>query len=87
MEIHLDMQVKNPRLHPSAKSILSGDTKKKRAMVGDILEGCWGSCVEPERKSATPFVANTIIANPPSFAHVHCTEALGIPLHLMFTMP
>ncbi|KAG8533815.1 uncharacterized protein KY384_001556 [Bacidia gigantensis] len=36
---------------------------------------------------AQPFVADAIIANPPSFAHVHCAEKLGIPLHLMFTMP
>ena len=35
--------------------------------------------------SAKPFVADAIIANPPSFAHVHCAEKLGIPLHLMFT--
>ncbi|KAL2270350.1 hypothetical protein VTJ83DRAFT_2534 [Remersonia thermophila] len=34
-----------------------------------------------------PFVADAIIANPPSFAHVHCAEALGVPLHLMFTFP
>ncbi|OCT51454.1 sterol 3beta-glucosyltransferase [Cladophialophora carrionii] len=34
-----------------------------------------------------PFVADAIIANPPSFAHVHLAEKLGIPLHLMFTMP
>ncbi len=26
-------------------------------------------------------------ANPPSFAHIHCAERLGIPLHLMFTFP
>jgi hypothetical protein len=32
-----------------------------------------------------PFVADAIIANPPSFAHVHCAEKLGIPLHIMFT--
>jgi UDP:flavonoid glycosyltransferase YjiC (YdhE family) len=35
--------------------------------------------------AAPPFVADVIIANPPSFAHVHCAEKLGIPLHLMFT--
>jgi UDP:flavonoid glycosyltransferase YjiC (YdhE family) len=34
-----------------------------------------------------PFVADVIIANPPSFAHIHCAEALGIPVHLMFTFP
>ncbi|KAI0127005.1 glycosyltransferase family 28 domain-containing protein [Xylariales sp. AK1849] len=34
-----------------------------------------------------PFVADAIIANPPSFAHIHVAEKLGVPLHLMFTMP
>ncbi|KAI1374208.1 glycosyltransferase family 1 protein [Hypoxylon crocopeplum] len=33
------------------------------------------------------FVADAIIANPPSFAHIHVAEKLGVPLHLMFTMP
>lgn len=37
--------------------------------------------------SSKPFVADCIIANPPSFAHVHCAEKLGCPLHIMFTMP
>lgn len=40
--------------------------------------------VDPALK---PFVADAIIANPPSFAHVHIAEKMGIPLHLMFTMP
>ena len=35
--------------------------------------------------SSPPFVADAIIANPPSFAHVHLAEKLGIPLHMMFT--
>ena len=34
-----------------------------------------------------PFIADAIIANPPSFAHIHVAEKLGIPLHMMFTMP
>lgn len=38
----------------------------------------------PEKK---PFVADAIIANPPSFAHIHIAEKMGIPLHIMFTMP
>ena len=37
--------------------------------------------------AARPFIADCIIANPPSFAHIHCAEKLGIPLHVMFTMP
>lgn len=40
--------------------------------------------VEPNQQ---PFVADAIIANPPSFAHIHCAEKLGCPLHMMFTMP
>ncbi|KAK7186361.1 glycosyltransferase family 28 domain-containing protein [Paraphaeosphaeria sporulosa] len=34
-----------------------------------------------------PFVADAIIANPPAFGHLHCAEKLGIPFHIMFTMP
>ncbi|KAF8850692.1 UDP-Glycosyltransferase/glycogen phosphorylase [Acephala macrosclerotiorum] len=34
-----------------------------------------------------PFIADAIIANPPSFAHIHIAEKLGVPLHMMFTMP
>jgi hypothetical protein len=32
-----------------------------------------------------PFVADAIIANPPSMAHIHCVEKLGIPLNMVFT--
>ncbi|CAN8101334.1 unnamed protein product [Discula destructiva] len=39
---------------------------------------------DPTKK---PFVADAIIANPPSFAHIHIAEKMGIPLHIMFTMP
>jgi hypothetical protein len=35
--------------------------------------------------SKRPFIADAIIANPPSFAHIHIAEKLGIPLHMMFT--
>ncbi|KAJ7182617.1 hypothetical protein C8R43DRAFT_1228972 [Mycena crocata] len=79
--------VKNPGLIPNMKSLRQGDIQRKRTMVAEILEGCWRSCVEPDLVSNAPFVAEAIIANPPSFAHVHCAQALGIPVHLMFTMP
>jgi hypothetical protein len=32
-----------------------------------------------------PFVADVVIANPPSFAHLSCAEKLGVALNLMFT--
>lgn len=56
-------------------------------MVEEMLRGCWLSCVNPDPITFAPFVADAIIANPPSFAHIHCAQALGIPLHMMFTMP
>lgn len=79
--------VKNPGLIPSMDSLLAGDVQQKRVMVKEILEGCWRSCIEPDEATGAPFVADAIIANPPSFAHVHCAQALSIPVHIMFTMP
>ncbi|KIY00069.1 uncharacterized protein Z520_03754 [Fonsecaea multimorphosa CBS 102226] len=78
--------VKNPGLLPRMKALREGDVSKNRQMIREILEGCWASCILPS-DSGDPFVANAIIANPPSFAHIHCAQALGIPLHIMFTMP
>ncbi|KAG9252370.1 uncharacterized protein F5Z01DRAFT_682551 [Emericellopsis atlantica] len=79
--------VRNPGLIPSMQSLRAGDIKKKRAMMSEILRGCWRSCISPDPVSNVPFVADAIIANPPSFAHIHCAQALGIPVHMMFTMP
>ncbi|EYE98736.1 putative sterol glucosyltransferase [Aspergillus ruber CBS 135680] len=79
--------VKNPGLIPKMKTLRGGEIQRKRNMVAEMLQGCWNSCIEDDPLTATPFVADAIIANPPSFAHVHCAQALGIPVHLMFTMP
>ncbi|KAL4928623.1 glycosyltransferase [Aspergillus undulatus] len=79
--------VKNPGLIPQLQSLRAGEVQRKREMVAAMLDGCWKSCIEDDPISGKPFVAEVIIANPPSFAHVHCAQALGVPLHLMFTMP
>lgn len=99
--------VKHPGLMPGFDAIKSGEIKKRRQGIEEILKGCWRSCVEggdgsgvpfptsrrndnsvvPGDPSIRPFVADVIIANPPSFAHIHIAEKLGIPLHMMFTMP
>lgn len=79
--------VKNPGLVPQMKTLRDGEIKKKQVMVAEMLDGCWRSCIEDDPLTQEPFVADAIIANPPSFAHVHCAQALGIPVHLMFTMP
>lgn len=83
----MSYMVKNPGLIPSMKSVQAGEITKKRAMIREMLDGCWRSCIEPDEMTGAPFVADAIIANPPSFAHVHCAQALCIPVHLMFTMP
>ncbi|KIW92476.1 uncharacterized protein Z519_06323 [Cladophialophora bantiana CBS 173.52] len=101
--------VKNPRLLPGFRSLLSGDVGQQRRDVAEYIQGCWRSCYEAgdgmglratdddlsepsendssSESTARPLVADCIIANPPSFAHIHCAEKLGIPLHIMFTMP
>ena len=56
--------------------------------ASDQTTEAWSNDGIPQTENATkPFVADAIIANPPSFAHVHVAEKLGIPLHVMFTMP
>ncbi|APA15868.1 hypothetical protein sscle_15g106380 [Sclerotinia sclerotiorum 1980 UF-70] len=79
--------VKNPGIFPKFSTLRSGEISKKRKMISRMLEGCWESCIQPDSQTGEPFFAQAIIANPPSFAHIHCAQALGIPVHLMFTMP
>ncbi|KAI8298065.1 Sterol 3-beta-glucosyltransferase [Colletotrichum sp. SAR11_240] len=83
----MSYMVRNPGLIPSMESLKGGDVGRKRTMMREMLHGCWRSCIEPDPISKEPFFADAIIANPPSFAHVHCAQALGIPVHIMFTMP
>ncbi|KAH8429328.1 glycosyltransferase [Aspergillus melleus] len=93
--------VKNPSLVPDLSVSSVTDVRRRRREMGLILDGCWRSCFEPGNgldaaegesdnegeASIRPFIADAIIANPPSFAHIHCAEKLGVPLHIMFTMP
>ncbi|KAG8920357.1 hypothetical protein FRC02_000954 [Tulasnella sp. 418] len=83
----MSYMVKNPGLMPGFASLTNGDISKKRKMLAEILEGCWKACYKPDGETGQRFIADAIISNPPAFAHVHCAEALGIPLHLSFTMP
>ena len=90
--------VKNPGLIPSLSTVKAGEIGRKRDSMFEMFQGFWRACInatDEENNPANlsmmeawnPFVADAIIANPPSFAHVHCAERLGIPLHLMFTFP
>ncbi|KDN37111.1 hypothetical protein RSAG8_10386, partial [Rhizoctonia solani AG-8 WAC10335] len=85
----MSYMVRNPGLIPGLESLRNGDIGKKQKMIAEILEGCFASCFAPDLGSGeeTGFAADAIISNPPTFAHIHCAEALGIPLLLSFTMP
>ncbi|PBK83146.1 glycosyltransferase family 1 protein [Armillaria gallica] len=83
----MSYMVKNPGLIPGVDSLTNGDIPKKRTMLAEMIKGCWLSCHSPCPRTWRMFAADAIIANPPSFAHIHCAEALGIPLLLSFTMP
>ncbi|XP_017440477.1 sterol 3-beta-glucosyltransferase UGT80B1 isoform X2 [Vigna angularis] len=45
------------------------------------------ACIEPDLETGIPFRAQAIIANPTACGHTHIAEALGVPLHIFFTMP
>ena len=90
--------VKNPGLIPSMATVKAGEIGRRREQMFQMFQGFWRACInatDEETDQANrqmmadkhPFVADAIIANPPSFAHVHCAERLGVPLHLMFTFP
>lgn len=90
--------VKNPGLIPSVSTVRTGEVGRRRDAMAEMFHGFWRACInvtdnERDRSNIEmmgknqPFVADAIIANPPCFAHIHCAERLGIPLHLMFTFP
>lgn len=90
--------VKNPGLIPSVSTVRAGEIGRRRDAMFEMFQGFWRACINatddetlPANREMMggkhPFVADAIIANPPSFAHVHCAERLGVPLHLMFTFP
>ncbi|CAF0780893.1 unnamed protein product [Adineta steineri] len=83
----MSFMVKNSGIIPSMSSIIEGDVSKKRRSLADILASTWLACISDDDETKASFTAEAIIANPPSFGHVHCAEKLQIPLHIMFTMP
>lgn len=90
--------VKNPGMIPTMETLKKGEIRKRRNAMAEMFEGFWRACINATDDehdvhnlkmmgTKGPFIADAIIANPPSFAHIHCAERLGIPLHLMFTFP
>ena len=89
--------VKNPGLIPNMQTVREGEISRRRASMAEMFEGFWRACINSSDNEndkdnlkligADPFIADAIIANPPSMAHVHIAEKLGIPLHIAFTFP
>lgn len=72
---------------PGWESLRNGDISKKKKMTGTMLRGFYNSCYFPDPVSGDQFAADAIISNPPTFAHVHVAEALGLPLLMSFSEP
>ncbi|KAK7343742.1 hypothetical protein VNO77_12745 [Canavalia gladiata] len=74
---------RNKGLIPSGPTEISIQKKQLKAIIDSLLPACTASDLE----TGVPFRAQAIIANPPAYGHVHVAEALGVPLHIFFTMP
>uniref|UniRef100_A0A1D1XCL4 sterol 3beta-glucosyltransferase n=1 Tax=Anthurium amnicola TaxID=1678845 RepID=A0A1D1XCL4_9ARAE len=74
---------KNKGFLISGPAEISIQRKQLKAIIDSLLP----ACTEPDLDSGAPFRAQAIIANPPAYGHAHVAEALGIPLHIFFTMP
>lgn len=72
---------------PTAEDFASGRVQKLRRAVRDVMDACWRSCCNntPPEAHAEPFIADLIVANPLSHAHIHCAQKLGISVHLVST--
>ncbi|KAJ4842563.1 hypothetical protein Tsubulata_008507 [Turnera subulata] len=74
---------RNKGLIPSSPGEISIQRKQLKAIIESLLP----ACTEPDMETGVPFRAQAIIANPPAYGHVHVAEALGVPIHIFFTMP
>ncbi|KAK8965405.1 Sterol 3-beta-glucosyltransferase UGT80B1 [Platanthera guangdongensis] len=59
----------------------------QRKQLKDIINSLLPACTEPDLETGASFRAQALIANPPAYGHTHVAEALGVPLHIFFTMP
>ncbi|KAH0679981.1 hypothetical protein KY284_021066 [Solanum tuberosum] len=74
---------RNKGLIPSGPGEIFVQRKQLKAIIESLLP----ACTEPDIETGEPFRAQAIIANPPAYGHAHVAEALGVPLHIFFTMP
>ncbi|KAI9078645.1 hypothetical protein K1719_039394 [Acacia pycnantha] len=78
-----EYMARNKGLIPSGPSEISLQRKHLKSIIESLLP----ACTAPDLETGVPFRAQAIIANPPAYGHVHVAEALGVPIHIFFTMP
>lgn len=79
------------------QSVSNGSLSDMRNRFQTMLDSYWSSSFDnvtqgysgekAEKLGQCPFVADSIISNTPTLAHVHCAEKLGIPLLLVSIQP
>lgn len=74
---------RNKGLIPSGPGEISIQRKQIKAIIESLLP----ACTDPDIETGVPFRSQAIIANPPAYGHAHVAEALGVPIHIFFTMP
>ncbi|CAF4377004.1 unnamed protein product, partial [Adineta steineri] len=72
----MSFMVKNAGIVPSVSSIIAGDITKNRQIISEILQSTWKACIDVDDETGISFVAEAIIANPPSYGHIHCAQKL-----------
>ncbi|GMH35759.1 hypothetical protein BSKO_03627 [Bryopsis sp. KO-2023] len=82
-KVMIELIVKNRSILPQS----IGDVQKNREQLKDIVFSTFDACIADDPDGGRAFQAQAIIANPPCYGHIHCAERLGIPLHMVFTMP
>lgn len=88
--------VKNPGLIPSLETVKAGEIGRRRESMYQMFQGFWKACINATDDemdmanlkmmgSKAPFVADAIIANPPSFAHYRKYYRIEAGVPLVFT--
>lgn len=73
---------------PSRASPEDPELNRRQEWELEALKGYWRACYQPSgNHNACPFVADAIIADTRSVAHIHCAEMLGVPVHIMSSIP
>ncbi|CAL8465481.1 g5017 [Coccomyxa elongata] len=83
-QVLADFAVQSKGVFPRGFGQVQKVRQQIKAYVAGQLAACTGA--DPDHPDL-PFQADAMIANPISYGHVHVADALGIPLHILFTMP